>query len=132
MAATGDGPPDDESWATEVAVQLADDAQIDESWPQNATGRHGRRPIARGERAVQAALEGLSTQISEIVGSITRQLDAADTATSGPNKLRAETVELTFGVTFQAGTGKVVEAILTAGGASSAQIKVVLGRGGEQ
>jgi hypothetical protein len=131
MADTEDDPGNGENWTTEVAVQLVEGgADVGEGWPHDAAGEKNKRgPTVRGQAVVHAALAGLSAQISDVVAAVGQQLDAVDDAAGGPDKLRAETVELTFGVTFRAGAGKIVEAVLTAGGESSAQIKLVLSRG---
>jgi hypothetical protein len=132
-----DGPLAD----TRVGVELfangvPDGEPADDEEYAPASGRH--RAPARGWRVArvtqlgQDALSASARLVGEQVGMVIREtlagMDRADLTEAAAAGLRASSVQLSFGVKLTAGTGKAIEAVVTAGGEASVQVVVTLDR----
>lgn len=118
LFANGDGEPaEDEDYAPA-------------SGQHRAPWRGWRAP--RVTRSGQDALAASARLVGEQVGAVVREtlagMDSAELAEATAAGLRASSVELSFGVKLTAGTGKVIQAVVTAGGEASVQVVVTLDR----
>ncbi|MGH3943307.1 MAG: hypothetical protein ACRDTG_32720 [Pseudonocardiaceae bacterium] len=101
-----------------------------------ASGRHraprGGWGVARVTQLGQDALTASARLVGEQVGMVVREtlagMERAELAQATAAGLRASSVQLSFGVKLTAGAGKVIEAVVTAGGEASVQVVVTLDR----
>jgi len=77
---------------------------------------------------VRAAVAAVTGQISLIAAEVSRQLEGAGLVEPAPGQLGVDTVEVTFGVTLTAGSGKAIEAVLAVEGEAAVQVTVSLTR----
>ena len=78
-----------------------------------------------GDAAVEAAVSGLSGAILRVAdGVVARFRD--DTEGKAVTLDSLKTVELSFGLKLTAGSGKLVEAVVTAGSEATVQVKIVI------
>ncbi|MGH3913093.1 MAG: hypothetical protein ACRDTC_06745 [Pseudonocardiaceae bacterium] len=101
-----------------------------------ASSRH-RAPregwgAARVAQLGQDALTASARLVGEQVGMVVREtlagMERAELAAATAAGLRTSSVQLSFGVKLTGGTGKVIEAVVTAGGEASVQVVVTLDR----
>jgi hypothetical protein len=95
------------------------------------TGRQRWR-VGRVTQIGQDALSSAARLVGQQVGAVVREalvgMEGEDLAGATAAGLQASSVQLTFGVKLTAGVGKVIEAIVTAGGEASVQVVVTLNR----
>jgi len=130
-----EGPP-----VERVGVELFASGDVGEE-PEDedytpASGQH--RAAQRGWRAPrvtqigQDALNAAARLVGEQVGTVVREtlagMDSAELVKATAAGLRASSIQLSFGVKLTAGTGKLIEAVVTAGGEASVQVVVTLDR----
>lgn len=137
----GEGPAPDARVAIELFIAnalnegRAEEPAEDEEYAP-ASGRH--RAVQRGWRAArvtevgQDALNASAYLVGRQVGMVVREtlagMDRAELAEATAAGLRTSSVQLSFGVKLTAGTGKAIEAVVTAGGEASVQVVVTLDR----
>ncbi|WP_239339529.1 CU044_2847 family protein [Frankia sp. CiP3] len=123
-----------EGWSSEVGVALAPAASVKvrPGGPglEDASGAHRRRGpvVRRGEEAVRAAVAAVTGQISLVAAEVSRQLDGAGLVEPAPGQLSVDSVEVKFGVTLTAGSGKAIEAVLSVEGEAAVEVTVALAR----
>ncbi|EFC82833.1 hypothetical protein FrEUN1fDRAFT_4029 [Parafrankia sp. EUN1f] len=123
----------------EVGVLLRaaqEDSGLDESTSfQSASGEpdgpRRNRVAVLGEAVLNATADAIAAQIGAVAERLGTELARRPIGSPEPGQLGVQSVELTFGLTFTAGAGKVVEALLTAGGEATTQVSVVLARRAE-
>ncbi|MGH3903174.1 MAG: hypothetical protein ACRDTE_03120 [Pseudonocardiaceae bacterium] len=101
-----------------------------------ASGRHQAprrgwgavRVTQVGQDALNASARLVGRQVGVVVRETLAGMDRADLAEATTAGLRASSVQLSFGVKLTAGAGKVIEAVVTAGGEASVQVVVTLDR----
>ncbi len=81
-----------------------------------------------GQDALNASARLVGRQVGVVVRETLAGMDRADLAEATTAGLRASSVQLSFGVKLTAGAGKVIEAVVTAGGEASVQVVVTLDR----
>jgi hypothetical protein len=117
----------------------SDGGETDETGHVPAAGHRGRHRVAAGSRAVQigedalrAAAEAVGHEVALVVASVVRGIDkqspslgsgAADTGSFSIGDM-----ELKFGVKAVLGTGKAIEALLTAAGEATVEVTLKLQR----
>lgn len=108
----------------------ADDDYAPASGTDRSSWRRGRaaRVTQVGQDALNAAARLVGQQVGTVVREALAGMDGADLAQATAAGLQASSVQLTFGVKLTAGAGKVIEAIVTAGGEASVQVVVTLNR----
>ncbi len=124
-----------------MGIELFADSAVDEE-PDDyeeyapASGRHQAprrgwgavRVTQVGQDALNASARLVGRQVGVVVRETLAGMDRADLAEATTAGLRASSVQLSFGVKLTAGAGKVIEAVVTAGGEASVQVVVTLDR----
>lgn len=131
----GEPPPDER-----VGIEVFVDGDVDEkpaSDEDYAPARGGPWQGWRAARVTQIGQDALNASarlVGQQVGAVVREtlagMDRAALADVTAAGLRPSSVQLSFGVKLTAGTGKVIEAVVTAGGEASVQVVVTLDRTG--
>ncbi|WP_322756704.1 hypothetical protein [Frankia sp. Cas3] len=114
-----------------IGTAVLDDEQTEIGEIQPASGRRSRPRdwvVASGEAALAAVGDAIANQIGVIADRVASALDTSPVGSAQPGHLGVESVEVSLGLTFAAGTGKAIEVLLTAGGEATARISVVLTR----
>jgi hypothetical protein len=118
---------------------LADD-ELDETGHAPAWGERGRhaatkeRRVARlGQEVLVAAAHAVGREVALVVDGIVAGIErpAPNGSTGGlhTSSFAIDNLELTFGVKATLGAGKAVEALLTATGEATVEVKLTLRRG---
>ncbi|MDQ3151050.1 MAG: hypothetical protein M3R63_04770 [Actinomycetota bacterium] len=132
-----EGPPPGERMGIELFVGGEVDEQSASEDEEYAPARGGPRRGWRAARVTQLGQDALTASarlVGEHVGAVVREtvagMDRAELAEVTAAGLRPSSVQLSFGVKLSAGAGKVIEAVVTAGGEASVQVVVTLDRTG--
>jgi hypothetical protein len=89
----------------------------------------GRRVVVLGDEVLRAAATAVGHEVATVLGGVVTGIERS--AVAGGSVVRAGSfdvgdVELTFGVRAVLGVGKAVEALLTASGEATVQVRVTL------
>ncbi len=127
-----EGSPPGWRMGVELFVDADEEPGADEEYTP-ARGRSWRR-TARVAQLGQDALNAAARLVGQQVGAVVREaltgMDRAELPEATAAGLPPASVQLSFGVKLTAGTGKVIEAMVTAGGEASVQVVVTLERPG--
>lgn len=79
-----------------------------------------------GQDTVEAAARVMGEQVSIVLREALTGMDRAPLPAATGTGLVTSSVQLTFGVKLTVGAGKVIEAVMSAGGDASVQVAVTL------
>jgi hypothetical protein len=90
-------------------------------------GRGWQRTVVEyGHDTVEAATRVMGEQVSTVLREALIGMDRAPLPATTESGLVTSSVQLTFGLKLTVGAGKVIEAVISAGGEASVQVAVTL------
>ena len=110
--------------------------ELDETGHAPASGHRGQHRVGNrvaliGEHVLRAAAEAVGREVASVVSGVVRGLEVRAGSlgeSQGRDRFEVGEMELSFGVKATLGAGKAVEALLTASGEATVEVRLQLRR----